>query len=485
MADSPESPSGRTSGFASRARRIAAWGGAVLALGFVAWWPLRDTAADGVPSGRVAITYWELWGNEEKAAMEAVVRDFNVDPARGRDRLYVRFVSASRLDAKLKLAMGGGVPPDVAGLSNTTFPAYAEAGALLPLDDLEGRDGFRWDAFLPAFGDLCVVGGRHYAVPSTPSVMLLHWNKALFREAGLDPDRAPRTLEELERANDRISRRRADGSWERIGHLPSEPDWWIVHWPLWFGGEAWDGRSRMTLDSPGCRRAWDWMRSYPARFGGADLARFKASLGPTLDTPQNGFFTGRVGMVLQGVWFHSFVRKYRPDMEVGVAPFPAPAGCPGLVLAETNVWVVPRGAPNPEGARTFIAYLASQPVMERLCKGQGKSTPLRAAGDDFLATHPHPALRTFIDAAASPDCRAPTRIPTRAELDNDLRTFAKGLLYGTIEGDAAAESALQSMQARQQRLLDRRLERLSRATAADAGSAASQPGAPAGEGNVP
>ncbi|NIR02910.1 MAG: extracellular solute-binding protein, partial [Gemmatimonadales bacterium] len=59
--------------------------------------------------------------------------------------------------------------------------------------------------------------GRMYALPTTPASLALHWNKRLFREAGLDPERPPRTLEELDRYADLLTTRDEEGGLVQMG----------------------------------------------------------------------------------------------------------------------------------------------------------------------------------------------------------------------------------------------------------------------------
>jgi len=66
---------------------------------------------------------------------------------------------------------------------------YADRGALMPLDDYLRRAGITRADYIPAYWDLCSHQGRMWGLPSTPASLALHWNKKLFREAGLDPDK--------------------------------------------------------------------------------------------------------------------------------------------------------------------------------------------------------------------------------------------------------------------------------------------------------
>lgn len=407
-------------------------------------------------SQRVVVEYWEKWTSAEAAAMRTIVEDFNAS----QDRIRVRMLTVSRIDQKMMLATAGGVPPDVVGLWAMYLTSYVENNALMPLDRLAREAGIRESDYIPVFWQMCRQKGHLWALPSTPSVTALHWNKKLFREAGLDPEKPPRTLEQLEEFNDRLTKRRADGSLERIGHMPQEPGWWTNEMSNWFGGAVWDGGSRLLLDAQPSRDHFAWAAGYASRFGGENMNLLRGAFG-NFASPQNPFFGGQVAMVIQGVWMNNFIRQYAPrDFEYGVAPFPAPAAQKGdpVTIADCDALMIPAGARHPKEAMEFIAYTQTQPVMEKLCLAQQKFTPLREVSREFLRDHPHPYLATFIGLAKSRNAKPILALPTVRQYSNDLATYMNLLLLGRMSPDEARAA----LQQRQQRALDKKTERWNR-----------------------
>jgi len=91
-----------------------------------------------------------------------------------------------------------GNPSDVIQLVAGWVPAMAEIGGLQPLDDLftqkelnsipkTSRDALTWE-------------GKLVAVPWNPGPILMHYNRNLMKEAGLNPDSPPATWPELKEA---------------------------------------------------------------------------------------------------------------------------------------------------------------------------------------------------------------------------------------------------------------------------------------------
>ena len=171
------------------------------------------------PGGRVVVKYWEKWTGFEADAMREVVDDFNAS----QDRIFVDYSSVSQIDRRLMLATAGGVPPDIAGIWAGQLPAYSENNALTPLDSLAREAGISADDYIPAFWKICNHRDHLWALPSTPTSVALIYNKKMFREAGLDPERPPRTIAELEEFNEKLTKRGPDGRIITAGHLPEEP----------------------------------------------------------------------------------------------------------------------------------------------------------------------------------------------------------------------------------------------------------------------
>lgn len=371
--------------------------------------------AGSAEKSRVQLTYWEKWTGAEAEAMQAVVDEFNAS----QDGIWVNFVSMAQIDRKLIVATAGGDPPDIAGIWLPQIASFADRGALLPLDDFMREDADRagdgvdvfLERYVPVYAAMCrTPGGPVYALPTTPSVVALHWNKTLFREAGLDPERPPRTRKELDEMARRLTRTDpVTGAITQAGFLPQEPGWWMWANPLWFGGSFLDADGEVSIGhDPANVASLRWLRSYTEEYGVDALQQFTSGFG-TFGSPQSAFFDGKVAMVLQGVWLNNYIRQFSPGLDYGVAPWPAvdeaAANGPPFALAEADMIVIPTGAKHPREAWEFIKHLSSSNPqadrkedlrgMERLCFLQEKNSPLREWSPFFTNSHPHPEIQFF------------------------------------------------------------------------------------------
>ena len=394
------------------------------------------------PGGRVVVTYWEKWTGFEGEAMRKTVEAFNAS----QNRIEVRLLTTSQVDRKMLMATAGGIPPDVAGLWSYNVIPYADKNALLPLDDYAAQHGLRREQFIPAFWDLCYHRDHLWGLPSTPASLALHWNRRLFREAGLDPNRPPRTIEELDAYADRLTKRDRNGKILQAGFMPSEPGWWPWAWGCYFGGQLWDGKGKITATSPENLRAYKWVRSYADKMDVKQLQVFSSGFG-NFSSPQNPFISGIVAMELQGVWMHNFIAELAPEIEWGAAPFPYPADRPELADSspvEEDVLVIPRGAKHPNEAFEFIAFVNSRKGSELLNMGQRKFTPLLDVSQPFLRDHPNPYIEVFIDLAKSRNAFVPPQMPLWQEYQAEMQTAFDQIWLA----EKTPEDALKDVQAR-------------------------------------
>jgi ABC-type glycerol-3-phosphate transport system substrate-binding protein len=412
---------------------------------------------DKTEDGRTIIEYWEKWTGFEGEAMQAVVDAFNAS----QDRIFVKKLTVSEVDQKLMLAAAGGNPPDLAGLWSYSVPDFAEKGALIPISGLLAEKGITREQYIPVFWDLCEHRGFMWAIPTTPSTVALHFNKRLFREAGLDPERPPRSLAELDEMAEKLTivevtrsgtaehvrfaeltkeeRATKDFSIIQLGHAPQEPGWWIQMWGFWFGGDLWDGEQTITASSSENVRALRWIESQVNKYGLENLRSLGASFG-NFSSPQNPFLSERVAMVLQGVWMHNFIDKYAPHLEWAAAPFPSEGGeqMPNVTIAECDVLVLPKGCPHVNEAFEFMCFVASQGGMELLNMGQKKFSPLAETSEEFVRDHPNPYIEQFINLARSPNVKTVPRLAFWLEYRDEMQVAADHMLSLTASPESAA-----------------------------------------------
>jgi ABC-type glycerol-3-phosphate transport system substrate-binding protein len=248
----------------------------------------------------VIVEYWEKWTGNEEAQMRQIVDAFNDTVGRERG-IFVRYLSTSAIDKKTLVATAAGAPPDIAGLWDSNIAPYAARDALEPLDELARDAGLSESSYKRAYWDACHYKGKLYALVSTPGVVALLYNRVAFeaaapelRAAGLDPNRAPRTLAEFDAYADVLTKRDPRRPHPARRVLPARAEVVrAIHVDV-VRVDVWDERTeQLRLTDPKVVAAFDWIASYARKYGRDASSDFSGGFG-NVDSPQNPFLTGTV-----------------------------------------------------------------------------------------------------------------------------------------------------------------------------------------------
>jgi ABC-type glycerol-3-phosphate transport system substrate-binding protein len=457
--------------------------------------PLPDWAMRPDGSRPVVVDYWEKWTGDEARQMQQIVEDFNRGVGKEKG-IYVRFLSMTKVDEKAIVATAAGVPPDVVGMWDTNVAQWSALGALTPLDEMAAARGITRDYYKRVYWDACSFEGKLFGLVSTPGCVALHYNRRIFQEsadklraAGLDPNRAPQTIEELDRYAAALDLLEPGGRIRRAGYLPPEPGWYTVHTPIWWGGRMYDpATGKLTLTEPPNVAAFEWIASYSRRLGVERIMEFRSAFAGLVDSPQNAFLDRKVAMVQQGPWMANYIANQKPELnrwnatpqdlerervgklkladrqrlsEWAVAPFPsAVEGLKDVTYVPFDLLAIPAGARHKNEAFEFIAYVQRQDVMEKLCSLHCKNSPLAKVSKQFIENHPNPYIEVFERLAASPNARPVPPVPIWPEI-NDVIGRDVGQKVALLQSKAA--DALAAAQKRlEQRLEDYRRDQAAR-----------------------
>ena len=161
-----------------------------------------DTAAECakvVPlnySGR--LTYWYVGPNQASPQINHEIdAQFWAEFAKTYPNIKVekQNLDYNEMLNKVRTAAMGRAAPMVAKFPILWGSEFAAKGMLA---ELSPKDvGYKTEEFWPGALKSVMWAGRSYGVPTNNETMALAWNAAIFQEAGLDPERAPETWDEL------------------------------------------------------------------------------------------------------------------------------------------------------------------------------------------------------------------------------------------------------------------------------------------------
>jgi len=131
---------------------------------------------------------------------------------------------------KALTAHKSGTPPVTSVLLSTDMFTLIDEDAIVPFDNFAktAEDKAWMGSFYPAFMMNSRTGGKTWGIPFQRSTVVMYWNKELFKEAGLDPNKPPATWAELKDMATKLTKKDAGGKTTQYGvQIPSSgfPYW--------------------------------------------------------------------------------------------------------------------------------------------------------------------------------------------------------------------------------------------------------------------
>ncbi|KQP13063.1 ABC transporter substrate-binding protein [Pseudorhodoferax sp. Leaf267] len=131
---------------------------------------------------------------------------------------------------KALTALKSGQPPVTSVLLSTDMFTLIDEDAIVPFDGfVKTADDKAWlDSFYKAFMLNSQTGGKTWGVPFQRSTIVMYYNKEMFKEAGLDPNKPPASWAEMADAAKKLTKKDAAGKVTTYGvQIPSSgfPYW--------------------------------------------------------------------------------------------------------------------------------------------------------------------------------------------------------------------------------------------------------------------
>jgi multiple sugar transport system substrate-binding protein len=299
------------------------------------------------------VVWWTPnWG---QARATELVRRF--EAANPGVRVRIEATVPDGLPTRIQTALRSGSPPDVIDAQHGWVVPYAQAGLLQPLDDaLDARDDYAAGSL-----DYDTWDGKLWGLPYRIETHAVIFNKALFREAGLDPDRPPETWDELVTAARTLTKRRADGRMQygysitgggEVGNtlFRSLPLIWMN------GGDILSADlKKATVNEPAAVEA---VKFYTDLF-------LIHHVSPPSTLQDDGlasrrlFIAESVAMYQSGQFDLEPIRRENPRIELGVMMLPHPRGKSTAAALGGWSFIVPKDAPHADAAKRLVRFLST------------------------------------------------------------------------------------------------------------------------------
>lgn len=316
----------------------------------------KGGSSDQAGEGITTVTMWHGLTSIDLDNLNKVVKAFEEkNPTIKMKLVYTE--SSEGSDQKLLTAVAGGNPPDVSLFDRFKVGTWAAQGSLTDLSSMAAESGIRKEMYYPFAWEESSYQGKLYAMPMDTDSRLLFYNKDHFKEVGLDPNKPPQTIAELEAASEKLTIKEGK-RFKRIGFIPWYSQGWLYTWGWAFGGEFQDAATgKITANDPKVVEALQWMTDFGKKYNVEDIAGFTSAAGTEEMDP---FISGQVSMKISGNFTVKGIEKFKPDLNYGVAPIPTPTGTDFTTWSGGGSAIIPKGAKNVAAAWKFLEFLGKE-----------------------------------------------------------------------------------------------------------------------------
>jgi multiple sugar transport system substrate-binding protein len=326
-----------------------------------------------------SVKFWHVWGGDRQPIIEKVIADFQY--ATPGIKVEHTVLSQQGLQEKYLTSIAGGDTADVIMLNTRDLPSFASRNALRDVTDLIARDKVDIKGtFYAGEADLSTYKGKMYGMPLTAggAGYLVFWNKAHFRDAGLDPEKGPADWSTFAEYSRKLTKG-SNGNFERVGSLFWNSDNnWLRQWAYNNNADLYsaDGAQVKFNAKENVEALQYLVDNTSSLYGGYDKIRsFATQPGVGGAEGNQSFFQRKLSMHLNGVFHFLQLSKEAPDLEFGVTVFPFNEKNPAAKTTQLvdGVWdyVLPKSVKNVDGAWELVKYF---------CAGQGQADFFKAQG---------------------------------------------------------------------------------------------------------
>ncbi|WP_238013388.1 ABC transporter substrate-binding protein [Dactylosporangium sp. AC04546] len=309
---------------------------------------------------KVSLNLWNGFTGGDGDIFKKLVDQFNAEHAN--IALTVATYKWEDYYAKLPGAVSSGNGPDIAVMHMDQLATFAARKVIQPVDDVAGALGLTESDFAATVWKGGMYGGKRYGIPLDMHPVGLYYNKALFKQAGLDPQKPPADRAEMEAALTALKGAGIQGFWISPFQFTGGMTGYSLIYQ--FGGSLYnDDATKAAFNSDPAVEAVSWLAKLVAD------GHSPANVGQ--DADYLALKSGKNAFNVNGIWQVNDLKK-SPDVQWGVAPVPQ-IGTKKAVWANSHNFTVVQqkktDANKVAGAKVFINWL-SQHSLDWAAGGQ-------------------------------------------------------------------------------------------------------------------
>ncbi|MCT4782596.1 MULTISPECIES: ABC transporter substrate-binding protein [Exiguobacterium] len=311
--------------------------------------------AAATEDGKTEVVFWHAMSGDLETALNNQVDDFN----KSQDDYEVTPIFQGTYEealTKFNAVAGSADAPAIMQTFEVGTKYMIDTNKITPVQTFIDKENFDTSVWEENILSYYQVDGKQYSMPFNSSTPVLIYNKDAFKEAGLDPEKAPRTYDELKEAAKALT---GDG---QTGFTILNYGWFFEQLVAAQGGLYVDndnGRSgaptKAVFDGEEGQNAFNLIKDM------YDEKTF-LNVGQNWDDMRAAFQSGNVAMYLDSsAGVRTVVDNAPFDVGVSYLPVPNEADREGVVIGGASLWMGDGIADETkQGAWEFMKYVASK-----------------------------------------------------------------------------------------------------------------------------
>ena len=349
------------------------------------------------------------------------------------------FVPTDQIRDRLQAAIMGKNPPAMVVEDICRTGLYAATGTLLPLDQYLAAKGVKMEDFYPGLITGARYNGQTVAMPISTNNLALFYNKNLFKAAGLDPNKPPKTWDDLLRYAKKMTK--PDGSvygfemYSQVDVSGEGLSWNLQPYFWQAGADFLDPTfTRAAFNNPAGEKALQFVVDLFQKHKVAGLAR------------KDSFGRGEAAMVVNGPWMIGIWKDLEFPIGTAFIPYPK-GGKPATNMGGEQIFLFKTNSAIEQAAADFVIWFTS-PEQQLNWSKQTGMLPVRysvAQSPKYRAfvENTQPLLLPFIDQQQYAHARPP--IPEYADCSLAFARVMEKAYYGKITIKQALAEAAQAI----------------------------------------
>jgi multiple sugar transport system substrate-binding protein len=320
------------------------------------------------PNDLITLNWWQFWTNPEvKPTIVELIEQFEKE----NPNVKVNLTDLTWSDGheKIVVAFGSGTAPDVLELGSDWVPEFSYQDVLLDVTfkaEKIKKEFLMWE---PAtIGNPTDASQKIFGFPWILDTRVLFYNKDLMKKAGLNPEKPPKTWDELLDYCKAVNRLKP-GAYGFGANSAERHRLYKKFLPfLWANG------GRILSD--------DQKESKINSSDGIQALEFykKLTQNGMIDTQamlDEAFKHNKIGFVISGGWLLNDLRKNYPELNFGICLMPKPESDQGTPasFAGGEFLVINKKTKNPQEALELIKFLIQKDNCLKVCQAIGSGFP--------------------------------------------------------------------------------------------------------------